>query len=202
MSDSAGRAGAVDRTTTETKVSVKLDLSRPAIPEGIIDTGVPFFDHMLHQVARHAAIALDVRAAGDLEIDAHHTVEDVGISIGEALIQALGDKRGIARYGDAVVPMEEALAQVALDISGRPLLAYDADVPAESIGQYDIALTEEFFTALCRAGGLTMHVKLLAGRNAHHCIEAIFKAFARALRAATDIDPRAGDVVPSTKGRL
>ena len=139
---------------------------------------------------------------GDLQIDAHHTVEDTGITLGEALTEALGDKRGIRRYGDALVPMEEALAQVALDISGRPLLVYDADVPAEAIGQYDTVLTEEFLQALCRSAGLTLHVRLLAGRNPHHCVEAIFKALARALSDAVAIDPRSGGRIPSTKGTL
>lgn len=165
-------------------------------------TGVPFFDHMLDQLGRHGRIGLDVHAKGDLEIDAHHTVEDVGIALGEALTQALGDKRGIARYGDATVPMEECLARVALDISGRPLLVYDAQIEAEAIGQFDVGLTEEFLQAFCRSGGLTLHVTLHYGRNAHHAVEAIFKALARALGAAIAIDPRAPDTIPSTKGSL
>lgn len=167
-----------------------------------IDTGVPFFDHMLDQIGRHGRIGLVVRAEGDLEIDAHHTVEDTGITLGEALTEALGDKRGITRYGDALVPMEEALAQVALDISGRPLLVYDAKIVAEAIGQYDVVLTEEFLQALARSAGLTLHVRLLAGRNPHHCVEAIFKGVARALAQAVVIDPHAGGAIPSTKGSL
>lgn len=193
------RTASVERATSETKVSVSLDLDGGDVS---ISTGVPFFDHMLDQVARHGRLGMTVAATGDLEIDAHHTVEDVGIALGEALTVALGDKRGIKRYGDALVPMEEALAQVALDLSGRPLLVYEADVPAESIGQYDTVLTEEFLQALCRSGGLTVHVRLLAGRNPHHCVEGIFKALARALSEAVSIDPRAADSVPSTKGVL
>ena len=193
------RLGRVERATSETTVEVSLDLDGGAVD---VETGVPFFDHMLDQLGRHGRLGLHIEARGDLEIDAHHTVEDVGIALGTALTEALGDKRGIRRYGDALVPMEEALAQVALDLSGRPLLAYDAAVDAEQIGQYDTSLTEEFLQALCRSGGVTLHVKLLAGRNAHHAVEAIFKALARALSDAVAIDPRAGDSVPSTKGVL
>jgi imidazoleglycerol-phosphate dehydratase len=193
------RLGRVERATSETEVRVSVALDGGPVAA---DTGVPFFDHMLDQLGRHARVGLEVLAKGDLEIDAHHTVEDVGITLGEALVEALGDKRGIARYGDALVPMEEALAQVALDISGRPLLVYAADMPAESIGQYETVLTEEFLQALCRSAGLTLHVRLLDGRNAHHCVEAIFKGVARALGAAVAIDPRASGEVPSTKGVL
>ena len=191
------RAATVTRETSETSISVSLDLDGGDVE---VSTGVPFFDHMLDQVGRHARIGLRVEARGDLEIDAHHTVEDTGICIGEALTQALGDKRGIARYGDALVPMEEALAQVALDLSGRPLLVYGASMPAETIGQYEVGLTEEFLQALCRSGGINMHVRLLAGRNAHHCTEAIFKCVARALAAAVAVGPGGG--IPSTKGTL
>ncbi len=194
------RKAKVSRTTSETSIEVNLQLDRSGGVE--IETGVPFFDHMLEQLGRHGRLSLGVKARGDLEIDAHHTVEDVGLALGEALRDALGDKRGIARYGDALVPMEEALAQVALDISGRPLLVYDAAVPAESIGQYETVLTEEFLQAFTRAAGLTLHVSLRAGKNAHHCVEAIFKALARALLAAVTIDPRGGDDIPSTKGSL
>jgi imidazoleglycerol-phosphate dehydratase len=193
------RRATVERRTSETKIRVELDLDGGSVE---VDTGVPFFDHMLDQLGRHGRIALKVAAQGDLEVDAHHTVEDVGISLGEAIQEALGDKQGITRYGDALVPMEEALAQVALDISGRPLLVYDADVGAEMIGQYDTALTEDFLQALVRAGGLTLHVRLIYSRNAHHAVEAIFKALARALASAVAIDPLASDSVPSTKGVL
>jgi imidazoleglycerol-phosphate dehydratase len=195
----SNRRARVERQTGETKVTVELDLDGGSVEAS---TGVPFFDHMLDQLGRHGRIGLVVEAAGDLEIDAHHTVEDVGIVLGEALVQAIGDKRGIRRYGDALVPMEEALAQVALDISGRPLLAYAADVPAETIGQYDTVLTEEFLQGLARSGGLTIHVRLLSGRNAHHCVEAIFKGLARAIGDAVSIDPRSPGDVPSTKGVL
>ena len=193
------RTATKSRTTNETEIEVALDLDGGDVAA---ETGVPFFDHMLDQIGRHGGLGLSVRAKGDLEIDAHHTVEDTGITLGEALTEALGDKRGIRRYGDALVPMEEALAQVALDISGRPLLVYEADIPAEAIGQYDTVLTEEFLQALCRSAGLTLHVRLLAGRNPHHCVEAIFKALARALSDAVSIDPRSAGRIPSTKGTL
>ena len=193
------RRAAVERETSETRVKAELSLDGG---QSQIQTGVPFFDHMLDQLARHGGLGIQVIAEGDLDVDAHHTVEAVGIVLGRALSDALGDKAGIRRYGDALVPMEEALAQVALDLSGRPLLAYDAEFPAESIGQFDTGLTEEFLQALCRTGGITMHVRLLAGRNAHHATEAIFKALARALSDAVAIDPRGGDDVPSTKGQL
>jgi imidazoleglycerol-phosphate dehydratase len=193
------RRAEVVRTTAETKVRVDLALDGGEVKSA---TGVPFFDHMLEQLGRHGRFGFEVEATGDLEIDAHHTVEDVGIVIGQALTEALGEKRGINRYGDALVPMEESLAQVAVDISGRPLLAYDVDIPAESIGAYDTVLTEEFLTALARAGGLTLHVRLLQSKNAHHGVEAIFKALARALHQATAIDPTSPEAVPSTKGVL
>jgi imidazoleglycerol-phosphate dehydratase len=192
------RAARVERATNETAIEVELDLDGGEVSAS---TGIPFFDHMLEQLARHGGIGLRVEARGDLEVDAHHTVEDTGICIGEALARALGDKRGIARYGDALVPMEEALAQIALDLSGRPLLVYDAPMPAELIGQYETGLTEEFLQALCRGGGVNLHVRLLAGRNAHHCTEAVFKGLARALGAAVTVDPRGGGI-PSTKGTL
>ena len=193
------RSASVRRTTSETSVELDLDLDGGSVQ---VSTGVPFFDHMLDQLGRHARLGLIVAATGDLEVDAHHTVEDVGIALGSALAEALGDKAGIRRYGDALVPMEEALAQVALDLSGRPLLVYDADVTAEQIGQYDTSLTEEFLQAFVRTGGVTLHVRLLAGRNAHHAVESIFKATARALGDAVSIDPRAPDAIPSTKGML
>lgn len=199
MGDLRARRASVHRATSETQVAVTVDLDRPGSK---IDTGVPFFDHMLDQVARHGRIGLEIEASGDLEIDAHHTVEDTGIALGEALMEALGDKRGIKRYGDALVPMEEALARVALDISGRPLLVYSADLETETIGQFETGLVEEFLQALVRSAGLTLHVHLLSGKNAHHSIEAIFKSLARALATAVELDPRAGDSIPSTKGTL
>jgi imidazoleglycerol-phosphate dehydratase len=195
-----GRVGEVDRTTNETAIRVRVDLDGTGVAK--VATGVGFFDHMLEQLGRHSLIDLTVDAEGDLHIDAHHTVEDVGIALGTALTQALGDKRGIRRYGWAAVPMEDALVLVALDLSGRPLLAFDAPVAAEQIGNYDPDLTEEFFMALTRTGGITLHVRLLSGRNSHHIVEGVFKAVAKALRIAVEIDPRAGDEVPSTKGIL
>lgn len=193
------RAAKVDRVTNETKITVALDLDGGDVS---VSTGVPFFDHMLDQLGRHGRLGLRIAAEGDLEIDAHHTVEDTGIALGEALTEALGDKKGIRRYGDALVPMEESLARIAVDISGRPLLFYEADIPAETVGQFETALTEEFLQALARSAGLTLHVHLLYGRNAHHSVEAIFKALARALSDAVSIDPRGRDQVPSTKGSL
>ncbi|HWD08878.1 MAG TPA: imidazoleglycerol-phosphate dehydratase HisB [Actinomycetota bacterium] len=195
-----GRVGEVERTTRETAIKVRLDLDGTGATD--IATGVGFFDHMLEQLGRHSRIDLNVAATGDLHVDSHHTVEDVGIALGTALAKALGDKAGIRRYGWAAVPMEEALVLVAVDLSGRPLLAYEAPVPAEQIGNYDPDLTEEFFMALSRAGGVTLHVRLLSGRSPHHIVEAVFKAVAKALAIAVEIDPRAAGAVPSTKGVL
>jgi imidazoleglycerol-phosphate dehydratase len=195
----SNRRATVERATTETKVIVELSLDGGEVT---VTTGVPFFDHMLDQLGRHGGLGLRIEATGDLEVDAHHTVEDVGIALGDALGRSLGEKLGIRRYGHALVPMEEALAQVALDISGRPLLIYDAAIPADSIGQFDTALTEEFLQAFARSGGMTLHVRLIDSKNAHHAVEAIFKALARALSDAVTIDPRGGGRVPSTKGVL
>ena len=194
------RSARVERATSETSIRVGLDLDGRGFTK--INTGVGFFDHMLEQVGKHSGFDLEVEADGDLQVDSHHTVEDVGIALGQALKEALGEKGGIRRYGAGLVPMEEALAQVAVDISGRPHLSFDVDVPAERIGNYDPDLTEEFFNAFCREGGLTMHVRLITGRNSHHIVEAVFKALARALDDATSIDPRRGGDVPSTKGTL
>jgi imidazoleglycerol-phosphate dehydratase len=194
------RGAEVSRSTKETAIRVRLDLDGTGITE--VSTGVGFFDHMLEQLGKHAGFDLEVDASGDLHIDSHHTVEDVGLALGQALAEALGDKKGIRRYGWSLVPMEEALAQVALDLSGRPFLSFDVKVPAESIGNYDPDLTEEFFTALSRAAGITLHAKLLAGKNSHHIVEAVFKAVAQALGSATFIDERRAGEVPSTKGTL
>jgi imidazoleglycerol-phosphate dehydratase len=193
------RTATVERTTRETSVRVAVDLGGGEVAA---DTGVPFFDHMLDQLGRHARIGLLISTTGDLEVDAHHTVEDTGLALGEAIAKALGDKRGIRRYGDALVPMEESLAQVALDISGRPLLVYDAVIPATSIGTFDVGLTEEFLMALARSGGLTLHVRLVEAKNGHHAVEAIFKAVARALGDAIAHDDKAPGEIPSTKGML
>jgi imidazoleglycerol-phosphate dehydratase len=190
------RVAEVDRKTNETSIRLRLDLDGSGIT--VISTGVGFFDHMLDQLGRHWLIDLEIDASGDLHVDSHHTVEDVGICLGTALSEALGEKRGIRRYGWSIVPMEEALVQAALDLSGRPLLVFDAPVPAEAIGNYDPDLTEEFFTALTRAAGITLHVKLLAGKNSHHIVEAVFKAVAQALKIATELDSRRGSAVPAT----
>lgn len=194
------RFAEISRTTNETTVALRLNLD--GMGETSVSTGVGFFDHMLDQLGRHSGFDLTVEASGDLQVDSHHTVEDVGIVLGEAIATALGDKRGIRRYGSETVPMEEALVQSALDLSGRALLDYRVEVPAEAIGNYDPDLTEEFFTALTRASGMTLHVRLLAGRNSHHIVEAVFKSVARALRIATEIDLRLAGKVPSTKGVL
>lgn len=194
------RSSVVERSTAETRVLVSIDLDGTGTTE--VSTGVGFFDHMLEQLGRHSGCDMAVKAQGDLHIDSHHTVEDVGIVMGSALVEALGDKAGIRRYGWSLVPMEEALVQVALDLSGRPFLAFDVEIPAETIGNYDPDLTQEFFTALTRSAGMTLHIKLLAGTNSHHIVEAVFKGVAQALSAAVVLDPRRADSVPSTKGSL
>jgi imidazoleglycerol-phosphate dehydratase len=193
------RSARRERATSETKVIVELDLDGGEVA---VATGIPFFDHMLEQLGRHGGFGLRISAAGDLEVDSHHTVEDTGLVLGEALVEAAGDKRGTRRYGHALVPMDDALARVALDFSGRSHLAYRVRIPAETIGSFDSPLTEEFLHALCRGAGLTLHVALLDGRNAHHAVEAIFKALARALSDAVSLDPRAAGAIPSTKGVL
>jgi imidazoleglycerol-phosphate dehydratase len=193
------RAAEIDRRTGETEIHVELELDGDG--RGQRDTGVGFFDHMLDLLARHGRLNLSVRATGDLQTGAHHTVEDVGICIGQALDRALGDRAGITRYGDATVPMDESRASCALDISGRGLCAFEADLPPGAIGNFDHELTEEFFRALANNAKLTLHVTIEAGTNAHHVIEAAFKAVARALRAAVALDPSESGV-PSTKGTL
>ena len=193
------RAAEIDRKTGETEVHVSLVLDGDGA--GTRQTGVGFLDHMLDLLARHGRLDLDVNATGDLETGAHHTVEDVGICIGQALDSALGDRAGIARYGDATVPMDESRAACAIDISGRGLLAFEAALPPGAIGNFDHELTEEFFRALASNAKLTLHITIEAGTNAHHMIEAAFKAFARALRAAVALDPTETGV-PSTKGTL
>jgi imidazoleglycerol-phosphate dehydratase len=191
------REAAVDRTTGETTVSVRLVLEGSGTAKA--DTGIPFFDHMLEQLGTHARFDLEVTARGDLEVDAHHTVEDVGLAVGEALAGALGDKAGIRRFGHAAVPLDEALVEVALDLSGRPFAVHEVPVPAELIGTYDPGLTEDFVRALATAAGLTVHARLVAGRSPHHVVEAEFKALARALGEACSV---VGLRVPSTKRRL
>jgi imidazoleglycerol-phosphate dehydratase len=194
-----GRSATITRETRETQITVTLDLDGRGT--AAIETGVPFFDHMLDAFGRHGLFDLAVDAKGDLEIDAHHTVEDVGIVLGQAIAQALTDKSGITRYGSSTVPMDEALVLAAVDISGRGGLYYDVSLPIEIIGTFDTTLAKEFFTALATNAGITLHVGTLAGDNAHHIIEAAFKAVARALAAAVALDPRVSGV-PSTKGAL
>ncbi len=193
------RTAEIDRNTAETRVHVNLALDGAGA--GTRESGVGFLDHMLDLVARHGRLDLEVRASGDLQTGAHHTVEDVGICIGQALDRALGDRAGIVRYGHAIVPMDEARAECAIDISGRGLLAFEAPLPPGAIGNFDHELAEEFFRAFASNAKLTLHVAVQAGTNAHHMIEASFKAFARALRGATALDPTEPGV-PSTKGTL
>ncbi len=194
------RQSKLRRHTAETRIEVTLDLDGTG--RGRNATGVGFFDHMLDQLARHALIDLTVSAEGDRHVDDHHTVEDTGIAIGQALAQAWGDKRGIRRYGSCLLPMDDALVRAALDLSGRPYLVWDMTLPAAKIGSFDAELVREFFQALTTHSGMTLHVTALAGFNSHHIAEAAFKAVARALREALEPDPRAGDAVPSTKGVL
>lgn len=193
------RTGAVARKTKETDIAVDWNLDGTGRAE--INTGVAFFDHMLDQVARHGLNDLTVRTVGDVEIDFHHTVEDTGIALGQALRKALGDAKGIRRYGSAFVPFDETLAFAAVDVSGRPFLVFEADFPRQKVGDFDTELIEEFFRALAFNAGITLHLKVHYGKNTHHMIEGLFKAFARALYDATTLDPRVSGV-PSTKGTL
>ncbi|RYH03552.1 imidazoleglycerol-phosphate dehydratase HisB [Salipiger sp. IMCC34102] len=194
------RHATITRKTAETDITVMIDLDGTGSYDN--RTGVGFFDHMLDQLARHALIDLHVKATGDLHIDDHHTVEDVGIAIGQALTQALGDKTGIRRYGDCHLAMDDAQVRAALDLSGRPYLICNLDLPHGKIGTFDTELVREFFQALATHGGITLHIDRLHGFNSHHVTEAAFKAVARALRAAIEPDPRRSDAIPSTKGRL
>jgi len=194
------RKGAVKRKTKETDVEVEIDLDGAGRAQ--IATGIGFLDHMLDLLARHARIDITVKAKGDLHIDFHHTAEDVGIALGQAVKQALGDMKGITRYADVHVPMDEALTRVALDISGRPFLVFKTEFARAKIGEFDTALVQEWFQAFATNSGITLHVETLYGTNDHHISESCFKALARALRAAVAIDPRAKDEVPSTKGSL
>lgn len=194
------RTATVNRHTKETQIAVTVNLDGDG--ESDIHTGIPFFDHMLEQLARHGLIDLAIRAAGDLEVDAHHTVEDVGITFGQALREAWGDKRGIRRYGHAYVPLDEALSRVVIDCSGRPGLTFQVDFPRARVGEFDVDLVYEFFHGLINHALITLHVDTIRGRNAHHVIESVFKAFAKALRMACEPDPRSGTIVPSTKGTL
>jgi imidazoleglycerol-phosphate dehydratase len=194
------RRATISRKTAETDITVTIDLDGTGTYD--IRTGVGFFDHMIDQLARHSLIDITLRATGDLHIDDHHTVEDCGIALGQALSQALGDKRGIRRYGDCHLAMDDALVRAALDLSGRPWLAWGVDFPTAKIGTFDTDLVREFFQALSTHGGITLHVDAVWGLNSHHIAEAAFKAVARALRVAVETDPRKADAIPSTKGAL
>ena len=194
------RSATLSRKTAETDVSVTLDLDGTGVYDN--QTGVGFFDHMLDQLSRHALIDMNVRAKGDLHIDDHHTVEDVGITLGQALTQALGDKRGIRRYGSCLLAMDDAQVRCALDLSARPFLVWNVDIPTAKIGTFDTELVREFFQALSTHGGITLHVDMLHGVNSHHIVEETFKSVARALREAVESDPRMAQEIPSTKGAL
>ncbi|MBV8045793.1 MAG: imidazoleglycerol-phosphate dehydratase HisB [Paludibacterium sp.] len=194
------RTATVTRNTLETRITVTLDLDGSG--QAKLQTGVPFLDHMLDQVARHGLVDLDIHAEGDLHIDAHHTVEDIGITLGQAFARAIGDKKGIRRYGHAYVPLDEALSRVVIDLSGRPGLTYAVEYTRAAIGQFDVDLFSEFFHGFVNHAMVTLHVDNLRGVNAHHQAETIFKAFGRALRMACEIDERLGGATPSTKGTL
>jgi imidazoleglycerol-phosphate dehydratase len=194
------RTATITRSTAETEITVTINLDGTGIYDN--QTGVGFFDHMLDQLARHSLIDMTIRANGDLHIDDHHTVEDTGIALGQALTQALGDKRGILRYGSCLLPMDDAQVRCALDLSARPYLIWNVDLPTQKIGNFDTELVREFFTAFATHGGITLHVDKLHGFNSHHIAEAAFKSVARALRDAVEVDPRKSGDIPSTKGAL
>jgi imidazoleglycerol-phosphate dehydratase len=194
------RTASVSRTTKETDVQVSVNLDGTG--RCTANTGVPFLDHMLDQIASHGLIDLEVRAVGDIQIDDHHTNEDVGITLGMALAKAVGDRKGITRFGHFVAPLDEALVQVALDFSGRPHLNYGLEIPTQRVGTYDTQLVREFFVAIVNHAQITLHIRQLDGINSHHIIEATFKAFARSLRMALEIDPRRSNAIPSSKGVL
>ncbi|WP_224823294.1 imidazoleglycerol-phosphate dehydratase HisB [Cognatishimia sp. MH4019] len=194
------RTASVSRNTAETQITVEINLDGTGAYDN--QTGVGFFDHMLDQLARHSLMDMTVRAKGDLHIDDHHTVEDTGIALGQALAEALGDKRGIVRYGACLLPMDDALVRAALDLSARPFLVWNVEMPTAKIGTFDTELVREFFQAFATHGGITLHVDQLHGLNSHHIAEAAFKAVARALRDALETDPRKADAIPSTKGAL
>ncbi len=194
------RSAQIKRQTAETDISVEINLDGTGAYEN--QTGIGFFDHMLDQLSRHSLIDMTIRCQGDTHIDDHHSVEDVGIALGQALTAALGDKRGIRRYGSCLLPMDDALVRTALDLSGRPWLMWNVDLPTDKIGSFDTELVREFFQALSTHGGITLHVDALHGFNSHHIAEAAFKSVARALREAVETDPRKADAIPSTKGAL
>jgi imidazoleglycerol-phosphate dehydratase len=194
------RTATVSRNTAETQITATVNLDGTGIAK--LSTGIGFFDHMLDQIARHGMIDLEIEAKGDLHIDGHHTVEDVGITLGQAVLQAVGDKKGIRRYGHAYVPLDEALSRVVIDFSGRPGLIMNVPFKSGMIGTFDSQLAHEFFQGFCNHAFVTLHIDNLRGENAHHQCETVFKAFARALRAALELDPRAVGLIPSTKGSL
>ncbi|MBL4888436.1 MAG: imidazoleglycerol-phosphate dehydratase HisB [Candidatus Lindowbacteria bacterium] len=196
----AGRTATVSRDTLETQITVTVDLDGSGHAE--FATGVPFLEHMLDQIARHGLLDLSIKATGDIEIDDHHTVEDIGITLGQAVSKALGDKKGIYRYGHAYVPLDEALSRVVIDFSGRPGLTHNVTFTRELVGNFDVDLVFEFFQGFVNHAGVTLHIDNLRGENSHHQVETIFKAFGRALRMAIALDERMGDVMPSTKGSL
>ncbi len=199
MSPSIDRTASIKRNTKETDICLSLNLDGQGMAN--LNTGIPFLDHMVEQIARHGLMDLSIEAKGDLEIDGHHTVEDIGICFGEALRDAVGDKAGVVRYGHAYVPLDEALSRVVLDLSGRPGLEYHVDFPKETVGGFDIELFKEFFQAVSNHGRITLHIDAIRGDNNHHIIETVFKAFGRALRMAVESDPRQSGI-PSTKGAL
>ncbi len=196
----ADRKATIKRDTLETKIQVSINLDGAGNYN--VDTGVPFLDHMLDQVARHGLIDLDIKAKGDLHIDAHHTVEDVGITLGQAFAEAIGDKKGIRRYGHAYVPLDEALSRVVIDFSGRPGLEYGVEYTRARVGDFDMDLLSEFFQGFINHAQVTLHIDNIRGKNAHHIAETVFKAFGRAVRMAIEMDERMGDTLPSTKGSL
>ncbi|MBL1433168.1 MAG: imidazoleglycerol-phosphate dehydratase [Gammaproteobacteria bacterium] len=194
------RKASVKRDTLETQIEVSINLDGSG--QAKLNSGIPFLDHMMDQIARHGLIDLEVRAKGDLDIDDHHTVEDIGIALGQALAEAIGDKRGIRRYGHAYVPLDEALSRVVIDFSGRPGMEYHIDFPRSSVGGFDVDLFREFFGGMVNHAWVTLHIDNIRGDNAHHIIETVFKAFGRALRMAIELDDRCAGVIPSTKGKL
>lgn len=194
------RQAQVNRNTLETQIILKVNLDGTG--KAMLDTGVPFLDHMLDQVARHGMLDLEITAKGDLDIDAHHTVEDIGITLGQAFTQAVGDKKGLRRYGHAYVPLDEALSRVVVDLSGRPGMEFNVEFVRGRIGEFDVDLIHEFFQGFINHAMVTLHIDNLSGKNAHHQAETIFKAFGRALRVAMEVDPRAAGTIPSTKGSL
>ena len=194
------RTATINRKTNETEISLAVNLDGTGLYT--VDTGVGFLDHMIDQLSRHSLIDMDIKVKGDLHIDAHHTTEDLGIALGQALKQALGDKKGITRYADAHLPMDETMTRAAVDVSGRPFLVWDVTFSRDKVGDFDTELFEEFFNAFAQNAGITLHIANLYGRNNHHIAESCFKAVARALRQAIELDPRQADRVPSTKGTL